>query len=365
MRRSRSVASCASPSLALVRRGVARPPPRRAGHLRAAEQPTPPRTPGGLTFREDGRRSSASRADARQRTARRARLPHGRGLEPCHARALQPPRGLGPQPAARHHRRPAAARGADRARRRGRHPPRRGGGRTGAPAGHPHRHRLRRPRRRALSGLRRALERGRPARRRRRELRLRRALPARSSARSSAPSCRRWGLRDRDDATYFPMPWLLSTAGYGVLVEQHRDQPVPPGRPRRPGASRPSRRGWSCGSSPGPGPPTRCARLTRSHRPPAARRLRAGSTAPGSSPPATRASRSRWSRRLRRGDVPASAVNTFLHYLPCGDQEGIRERSARARRRSSGRASRSRPTSTRWCAPATGRPSAPPARPAR
>ncbi len=31
-------------------------------------------------------------------------------------------------------------------------------------------------------------------------------------------------------------------------------------------------------------------------------------------------------RRLRRGDVPASAVNTFLHYLPCGDQEGIRDR---------------------------------------
>ena len=22
-----------------------------------------------------------------------------------------------------------------------------------------------------------------------------------------------WGLRDRDDSTYFPMPWLLSTAG--------------------------------------------------------------------------------------------------------------------------------------------------------
>ncbi|MEA2418620.1 MAG: hypothetical protein QOE60_826, partial [Thermoleophilaceae bacterium] len=27
-----------------------------------------------------------------------------------------------------------------------------------------------------------------------------------------------WGFRPRDDATYFPMPWLLSTAGYGVLV---------------------------------------------------------------------------------------------------------------------------------------------------
>jgi hypothetical protein len=30
----------------------------------------------------------------------------------------------------------------------------------------------------------------------------------------------RWGLRDdRPDASYFPVPWLLSTAGYGVLVD--------------------------------------------------------------------------------------------------------------------------------------------------
>jgi galactose mutarotase-like protein len=28
-----------------------------------------------------------------------------------------------------------------------------------------------------------------------------------------------WGFRPRDDATYFPMPWLLSSAGYGVLVD--------------------------------------------------------------------------------------------------------------------------------------------------
>jgi hypothetical protein len=29
----------------------------------------------------------------------------------------------------------------------------------------------------------------------------------------------RWGFHPRDDATYFPMPWLLSTAGYGVLLD--------------------------------------------------------------------------------------------------------------------------------------------------
>ncbi|MBO0686440.1 MAG: hypothetical protein J2P45_25105, partial [Candidatus Dormibacteraeota bacterium] len=28
-----------------------------------------------------------------------------------------------------------------------------------------------------------------------------------------------WGLRERPDATYFPIPWLLSSRGYGVLVD--------------------------------------------------------------------------------------------------------------------------------------------------
>ena len=28
-----------------------------------------------------------------------------------------------------------------------------------------------------------------------------------------------WGIRERPESTYFPIPWLLSTAGYGVLVD--------------------------------------------------------------------------------------------------------------------------------------------------
>jgi alpha-glucosidase (family GH31 glycosyl hydrolase) len=30
-----------------------------------------------------------------------------------------------------------------------------------------------------------------------------------------------WGIRERRDATYFPMPWLLSTRGFGALIENH------------------------------------------------------------------------------------------------------------------------------------------------
>jgi Galactose mutarotase-like len=49
-----------------------------------------------------------------------------------------------------------------------------------------------------------------------------------------------WGFRSRDDATYFPMPWLLSTRGYGVLVENsqpihHRLASEPVGRLERGG----------------------------------------------------------------------------------------------------------------------------------
>jgi alpha-D-xyloside xylohydrolase len=29
-----------------------------------------------------------------------------------------------------------------------------------------------------------------------------------------------WGIRDRRDATYFPLPWVLSTRGYGVSIDQ-------------------------------------------------------------------------------------------------------------------------------------------------
>ena len=36
-----------------------------------------------------------------------------------------------------------------------------------------------------------------------------------------------WGIRRRPDATYFPMPWLLSTRGYGVLADNTEEEPLP------------------------------------------------------------------------------------------------------------------------------------------
>ena len=79
----------------------------------------------------------------------------------------------------------------------------------------------------------------RASRRRGRELRLRRPLrPGRRDLIGAVlpPP----GFRDRDDATYFPIPWLLSSRGYGVLVDNdetayHRLGDRAPGRVERRG----------------------------------------------------------------------------------------------------------------------------------
>ena len=129
------------------------------------------------------------------------------------------------------------------------------------------------------------------------------------------------GFRARDDATYFPMPWLLSTAGYGVLVGNTEPSLFKVASERSDAwsleveASRLELRFFA-----GPRPADAVRRLTRfTGRQPAP-------AAPWFFGP--------WyqphgdddeleqARALRKRDVPASAVNTYLHYLPCGDQQG-------------------------------------------
>ena len=51
------------------------------------------------------------------------------------------------------------------------------------------------------------------------ELRGRGPLSSRTSAPIVPAFVPPWGFQPRDDATYFPVPWLLSTRGYGVLVD--------------------------------------------------------------------------------------------------------------------------------------------------
>ena len=128
------------------------------------------------------------------------------------------------------------------------------------------------------------------------------------------------GFRPRDDATYFPVPWLLSTAGYGVLVGNHETSYF------RLGSSDPS--AWSVEAQAarlqlrfigGPAPSDALRRLTEvtGRQPPPAAPWVFG---PWYQP--TGSDQIGQARALRAADVPGSAVNTYLHYLPCGDQRG-------------------------------------------
>ena len=129
------------------------------------------------------------------------------------------------------------------------------------------------------------------------------------------------GYRDRDDSTYFPMPWLLSTAGYGVLMHNTETSYY------RLGSSEPG--AWSLEAEAtvldltfvaGPQPADVLLRLTAitGRQPPPV-----GPWVFGPWHQPTGSDRLGQARSLRSGDVPGSAVNTYLHYLPCGDQQGV------------------------------------------
>ena len=136
-----------------------------------------------------------------------------------------------------------------------------------------------------------------------------------------------WGFRPRDDATYFPMPWLLSTAGYGVLVDNPQTSRFDLGAD--------SPRAWSVDVDgrvlrlrvfAGPRPAAVLRRLSerigRQPRPPAPFVF-----GPWYQP---RDDEAKILRRLRRGNVPLSVAQTYTHYLPCEDQRG-REPAERER----------------------------------
>lgn len=143
------------------------------------------------------------------------------------------------------------------------------------------------------------------------------------------------GYRDRDDATYFPIPWLLSSRGYGVLVD-NRETVYHRLATERPDA-------WSLEvvgapiDTPLAPPPPQQLKLRVFAGPTPADALRRFSARIGRQPRAA----APWVfgpwyqpggsideqveqlQRLRAADAPASVSQTFFHYLPCGgDRSG-------------------------------------------
>jgi len=126
-----------------------------------------------------------------------------------------------------------------------------------------------------------------------------------------------WGTRWRPDTTYFPIPWLLSSRGYGVLIDNdeisyHR-------------VASDSADAWSLEVETaelrfrvfgGPTPVEALGRYTQ------AVGRQPDNYAPWFFGPWLQTEADTQIEEFRLADVPTSLNATYLHYLPCGSQEG-------------------------------------------
>ena len=145
-----------------------------------------------------------------------------------------------------------------------------------------------------------------------------------------------WGYQQRDDATYFPIPWLLSTAGYGVLVDNTETSyfrlaaddgdawsvevtAAPPDQPQGAGAPAPDELSLRVFAGPDPASALRRFTATTGRQPPAAAPWYFG---PWFQPSGDERGQV---ETLRGADAPVSVGQTYTHYLPCGDHVGHRE----------------------------------------
>lgn len=142
-----------------------------------------------------------------------------------------------------------------------------------------------------------------------------------------------WGLRDRPDATYFPIPWLLSTSGYGVLVENPNPSYFHLGTDRKDTWSvQLSRTVDGLARQPDDNPPPTSITLRFFAGPKPADVVRRMSGALGRQPAPAPVFFGPWLQTnesdadsvniLHDQDVPTSVFQTYLHYLPCAGQTG-------------------------------------------
>ena len=136
-----------------------------------------------------------------------------------------------------------------------------------------------------------------------------------------------WAVRPRPDAASFPVPWALSTAGYGVLVDD----------PETSEFALDARDSWQVRTLAshlsvrifgGPAPADALRRFTaRTGRQPAPAHpwFLGVWFMPGDFDAENVPGELHHVRLLREGDVPVSVAETTLQYLPCGDHLPLRE----------------------------------------
>jgi alpha-D-xyloside xylohydrolase len=131
-----------------------------------------------------------------------------------------------------------------------------------------------------------------------------------------------WAHGERDDSTYYPVPWALSSRGYGVLIDRDETSRFRLGSERRDA--------WDLEVD----APALALRVFAGPRP--ADALRRFTAATGRQPPPPApwsfgpwfqtgqsnrvelAEEAAMVRAQRRADVPVSAAETQMHFLPCG-----------------------------------------------
>ena len=135
-----------------------------------------------------------------------------------------------------------------------------------------------------------------------------------------------WAAVDRDDSTYYPVPWVLSSRGYGVLIDRDETSRFHLASDRADT--------WSLDVDGaaldlrvfgGPTPADALRRFTAAtgRQPKAAAPWVYGPWFQTGQPnviPLT--DEAAFIRALREGDAPVSAAETQMHYLPCGAQRG-------------------------------------------
>jgi len=129
-----------------------------------------------------------------------------------------------------------------------------------------------------------------------------------------------WGTRWRPDSTYFPIPWLLSSRGYGVLIDNEELSY------HRVGSETPD--AWSLEVEStdmrfrvfgGPTPVEALGRYTE------ALGRQPDDYAPWFFGPWLQTDDDSRIAEAQTADVPTSLNATYLHYLPCGSQQGNEE----------------------------------------
>ena len=176
---------------------------------------------------------------------------------------------------------------------------------------------------RAAQRLRRALERGGPGGAAGRELRLGRPL-RRARPRDRRAIVPAFGRRDRDDDTYYPVPWLLSSRGYGVLLDNDEASRSTSGAAAA-GRPAPTRGELSLRVFAGPRPADALRRFTAAtgRQPPPPAPWAYGPWFQTGQPNVTPlAEEAEIVRKFRDADAPVSAAETQMHFLPCGAQRG-------------------------------------------